>query len=141
MRILFDTSAMYKRYENEPGRARVLSLAEQATEVCVAAHCKLELMSALNRQRHDAVLEQLDYLRIMQVVRSEFAEFTVLPLDERVERLAIAAMERVRLRAMDAWHIGAAQSAQVELFVTADRRQAIAAQAAGLVTELVEADK
>ena len=42
MRVLFDTSAMYKRYDNEPGRARVISLAEQADEVCVAAHCKLE---------------------------------------------------------------------------------------------------
>ena len=139
MRVLFDTSAMYKRYDNEPGRARVISLAEQADEVCVAAHCKLEVASALNRQRHDAVLNDEDYARIMEVVQGEFDEFTVLALDARAERLALAAMERVRLRAMDAWHIGAAQAAFVDLFVTADRKQAHAAQAVGLKTEYVGA--
>jgi predicted nucleic acid-binding protein len=40
---------------------------------------------------------------------------------------------------MDALHIGAARAARVDLFVTADRRQAQAAQALGLTTELIEA--
>ncbi len=48
-------------------------------------------------------------------------------------------MERTRLRAMDALHIATAQLAGVDLFVTADRRQAAAAQTAGLKTQLVEA--
>ena len=139
MRILFDTSAIYKRYDDEPGRARVLRLAEQAAEVCVAAHCKLEVASAFNRQRHDKALGLQDYARIMEVVNGEFAEFTIVALNARVEGLSVAAMERVRLRAMDALHIGAAQAALVDLFVTADRRQAQAAQAVGLKTELVEA--
>ena len=39
---------------------------------------------------------------------------------------------------MDALHIGIAQAARVDLFVTADKRQAIAAQAMGLKTELIE---
>ena len=41
--------------------------------------------------------------------------------------------------AMEALHIGTAQVARVDLFVTADRKQALAAQAAGLKTELIEA--
>lgn len=48
-------------------------------------------------------------------------------------------MQRARLRGMDALHIGSAQAAAVELFVTADRRQADAARSAGLLTELIEA--
>jgi predicted nucleic acid-binding protein len=39
---------------------------------------------------------------------------------------------------MDALHIGTAQAARVDLFVTADKRQAAAAQAVGLKTELIE---
>ena len=47
-------------------------------------------------------------------------------------------MEVSRLRAMDALHIGTAKAAYVDLFVTADKRQAAAAQAVGLKTELIE---
>ena len=54
-----------------------------------------------------------------------------------VEMLAIAAMESARLHAMDALHIATAQHAQVDLFVTADRRQASVARAVGLTTELI----
>jgi predicted nucleic acid-binding protein len=40
---------------------------------------------------------------------------------------------------MDALHIGSAQAARVNLFVTADRRQATAAEAVGLRTQCIEA--
>jgi predicted nucleic acid-binding protein len=139
MRVLFDSSAMYKRYNEEAGRARVMALASQALEICAAVHCKVEIVSALNRQRHDGLLGEDDYARIMAVVQRDFADFSTSPLDTQVETLTVAAMEVSRLPAMDALHIGTARAANVDLFVTADRRQALAAQAIGLVTELIEA--
>ena len=139
MRILFDTSALYKRYRAEPGRDQLMAASDRAREVVVAAHCKTEIASALNRQRHDGVLAAPDYARIMSVVHADFADFSCMALDRRVEALAIAAMEPNRLRAIDALHIGTAQAAEVDLFVTADRRQAAAAAAVGLKIELIEA--
>ncbi|RZJ01101.1 MAG: PIN domain-containing protein [Rubrivivax sp.] len=139
MKVLFDTSALYKRYNDEPGRAQVLDLGERAREVIVAAHCKTEIASAINRQRHDGLVEDDEYARIMTAVHGDFAEFVRLDVDESVEAFAIAAMERSRLRAMEALHIGTAQAARVDLFVTADRKQAVAAKAVGLKIELVEA--
>ncbi len=139
MRILLDASAMYKQYNDERGSARVRALTGSAREMVVAAHCKTEVASAINRQRHDQLLGPEGYLRIMAIVQQHFNAFSRLELDRRVEALAIAAMERSRLRAMDALHIASAQSAGVDLFVTADRRQAAAAEAAGLNTELIEA--
>ena len=139
MRILYDTSALYKRYNDEPGRERVLALGAGASDVVVAAHCKSEIASAINRQRHDGLVSAPDYARIMAVVNADFAEFSRMDLDDRVEALANSAMERSRLRAMDALHIGTALAARVDLFVTADRRQALAAQTAGLKTELIGA--
>ncbi|MFM9879843.1 MAG: type II toxin-antitoxin system VapC family toxin [Burkholderiaceae bacterium] len=137
MRILFDTSALYKRYSAEAGRAQVMALGEQADEICVAAHGKSEIASALNRQRHDGLIGDADYQRIMAVVTQEFFEFHYQALDSRVEALAIAAMEKSHLGAMDALHIGSAKAAGVDLFVTADKRQALAAEAVGLKTQLV----
>lgn len=139
MRLLMDSSALFKRYNDEPGRARVMSLCSQAHELVVAAHCRTEITSALNRQRHDGVLNDTDYAHILDVLQADFAAFALMPIDRRVEAFAAAAMERVPQRAMDALHIATAQAAAVDLFVTADRRLAAAAREAGLLTECVEA--
>ena len=77
--------------------------------------------------------------RLMAVVKADFDDFTLFALDARVEAYAVAAMEISRLRATDALHIGTAKAAYVDLFLTADKRQARAAQAVGLTTELIEA--
>lgn len=139
MRVLVDTSALYKRYNLEAGRDQLVAVSERADELVIAGHCKAEIASALNRQRHDGLLNANDYARIMAVVTADFNDFTVFALDHRVEAYAMSAMELSRLRAMDALHIGTAKAAYVDLFVTADKRQALAAQAVGLATELIEA--
>ncbi len=138
-RMLFDSSALYKRYQLEPGRDQVLQLGQLADEVVVAAHCRAEIASVLNRQRHDGFLPDLDYDRMMREVELEFDDFSVMPLNKRVEAFAIAAMCRARLRAMDALHIGTAMAVGIDLFVTADKRQAQVAQMVGLTTELIGA--
>ena len=137
MRVLFDTSALYKRYDAEPGHDRVMAISDDADDIVVAPHCKIEIASALNRQRHDGKLTLADYTRILAVVQRDFGGFTCQALGPPVEMLALAAMESARLRAMDALHIATAQHAQVDLFVTADRRQASVARAVGLTTELL----
>lgn len=139
MRILMDTSALFKRYNLESGRDQVLAVGERANELIVAGHCRTEIASALNRQQHEGMLSAEDYARIMLIVNEEFRDFEVFAIDGRVEGFSISAMEVSRLRAMDALHIGTAKAAHVDLFVTADRRQAAAAQAVGLETELIEA--
>ena len=139
MRVLVDTSALYKRYNREAGRDQLMAVSERADELVIAGHCKAEIASALNRQRHDGLLNARDYARIMAVVKADFDDFTLFALNGRVEAYAVAAMEVSRLRAMDALHIGTAKAAYVDLFVTADKRQALAAQAVGLTTDLIEA--
>ncbi len=139
MRILFDTSALFKRYNVEAGRDQMIAAGDRASEVMVAAHCKSEIASALNRNRHDGLVNGEDYAQIMRAVHADFADFTLVALDAQVEAHSISAMEKSRLRALDALHIGTAQAAGVDLFVTADRRQAMAAEAVGLKTELITA--
>jgi uncharacterized protein len=138
-RILFDSSALYKRYNRELGRELVLSFFERARVVVVAAHGLTEIASAFHRQRHDGLLSDQDYDVMMQRVQRDFSEFEVMSLDRRVEAFAIAAMRRARLRAMDALHVGTAMAAGIDLFVTADRRQADAAKSVGVVTEWIGA--
>ena len=138
MNVLFDASALFKRYSGEAGVNRVLQLQALASAVTAAAHCKTEVASALTRQWHEGAFSDAEYERVLADIHADFDELAVMPLSNQTERYAIAAMRLATLRGMDALHIGTAQAASVDLFVTADRRQAAAAQAVGLKTELIE---
>ena len=138
MNVLFDASALFKRYSGEAGVRRVLQLQAQATEVTAAVNCKTEVASALTRQWREGSFSDAEYDRMLTAIHADFDELTVMPLSAQAERSAIAAMRVATLRGMDALHIGTAQAARVDLFVTADKRQATAAHALGLKTELIE---
>ena len=137
-RLMFDTSALTKRYAAEAGRERVLLLFEGASDLLVAAHCKTEVASALLRRRREGTLPASEFDRAWAAAQRDVADMTVVPLDARVERFAFAAMEQGPLRAMDALHVGSALASRVDLFVTADRRQAQVARGMGLITELID---
>ena len=137
-RLMFDTSALTKRYASEAGRERVLALFETASELLVAAHCKTEIASALLRRRREGSLPASEFDRAWAMAQSDVGDMTLVPLDQRVERFAFAAMAQGSLRGMDALHVGSALASSVDLFVTADRRQAQAARSMGLPTELIE---
>ncbi|WP_431099123.1 type II toxin-antitoxin system VapC family toxin [Polaromonas aquatica] len=137
-RLMFDASALTKRYASEAGRDRVLMLFETASELLVAAHCKTEVASALLRRRRDGSLPAPEFDRAWAAAQRDVADMTLVPLDAHVERFAFAAMEQGPLRGMDAMHVGSALASRVDLFVTADRRQAQVARGMGLATELIE---
>lgn len=137
-RLMFDASALTKRYASEAGRERVLMLFGTASELLVAAHCKTEVASALLRRKRDGSLPAQEFDRAWAAAQRDVADMTLVPLDAHVERFAFAAMEQGPLRGMDALHVGSALASRVDLFVTADRRQAQVARGMGLATELIE---
>ncbi len=138
MKILFDTSALLKRYLPESGREAVLALVSSATQAVAAPHCKVELYSALNRVRRETQASAASYRDTCAEVERNFSDMEVLPLSANVERFAVRALEASAMRAMDALHVGAALAAGVDLFVTADIRQFNGAQALGLNATLLK---
>jgi len=139
MKLFLDSSAIAKRYKRESGRDTVERLLMAADTVVMAAHCKVEIASSLSREIHDNSIDMGQYAHAMGEVMQDFVDFDVRPISPEIEALAIAAMAHNHLRAIDALHIGTAQAERVDLFVTADRKQALAAQVVGLKTELIEA--
>ena len=139
MKLLLDTSALVQRYVPEAGHDQVAAALAKAHSLYVAAHCKLEIFATLDRLRRERWLDEAGYARIAAELRENFAGMRSVDLDAAVEAAAMAAIERSGIPGMDAVHIGSAQVARVDLFMTADRRQAAAAEAAGLAVQLVEA--
>ena len=134
---MFDSSAIFKRYTQEAGREQVLGVFERADRICVAPHLRLEVMTSANRLMRDRLIDAQGYAWLRQQLSDDVAQWEVMPLSTEVEQASMAALELVHVRAMDALHVGAAKVAQADLFVTADKRQAAAAMAMGLNTELV----
>ncbi len=139
MNVLFDATALFKRYSGETGCVRVQQLQLAATQITAAAHCKAEIASALTCQWRDGLFATQEYERMLLEIGRDFDDLTVLPLTAKVERNALAAMRLAPVCASAALHIATAQAAGVDLFVSADRKQTLAAQAVGLKTELIEA--
>ncbi len=138
MRILFDTSALLKRYLPESGRADMLEWFARARPVVAAPHCRVELYSALNRVRRETRASDAVYRQTCEEVERNFAGFDIVPWTTVLERAAIRALEASTLRAGDALHLAAALAARVDHFVTADQRQYQGAQALGLKATLLE---
>lgn len=138
MKLLVDTSALFKRFVNEAGQDAVETAIAEADTLVVAPHCKLELLSAAMRLRREGRLDTAAWQKVCDEIEASLEEVEVLPLTPSLERRAIQALDAAPLRAMDALHVAGAAMARVDLFVTADRRQALAAKAFGLTTQLIE---
>lgn len=137
-RVMLDASALLKRYASETGHARLLDVFAQADGLLVAAHCQSEVAAALLRRRGEGCLSEPDFERVWAAARRDIADMVRIPLDDHVERFAFAAMEHASLRVTDALHVGSALAANVDLFVTANRRLAQLAQAMGLAAECLD---
>lgn len=135
MKIVFDTSALLKRYLPEQGREAVLAWVNRAAPLVAAPHCKLELYSALARLAREGLVAEEPLRLTREAIEHSFTDIDVLPLTPQLERATIRALEAAPLRTVDALHVAAAWLARADLFVTADRRQAAAARAFGLNVE------
>lgn len=132
MRIFFDSSAFAKRYVREAGTDEVLSLCQQATELCLSAIAIPELASAFCRLQREGRVTAAQYQSLKKNLLLDIADAAVCDLAPEVMQHAVSSLEKNTLRAMDAMHIGAALALQVDRFVTADVRQLSAAKKMGL---------
>jgi predicted nucleic acid-binding protein len=133
----FDTSALIKRYVDEPGRREVLRLLREHD--CVAsAVMTVEVRSALWRCVRDG---SIDAARIPQVLRRFAVDCAFWALVEPRRDVLDAAEALVGthpLRTLDAIHVASAQlfasriAAPRLVFVSADARQTDVATALGM---------
>ena len=133
MRVYFDSSAFAKRYIEEAGSEAVLQWCDKATELAISVIAVPELVSAFCRLRRDGKLSVQQYLEIKSQLLADITDALICDTTPGSIRHAVKALETWALRGMDAIHLGAAMDCRAEVFVTADARQAKAAQALGLV--------
>lgn len=137
MRVFFDTSALVKRYVEEAGSADVLHWCDQASTLVLSVIAVPELISAFCRLQREGRITEPQYQRLKTELLADIADALICETSPTVVGHAVRALEAHALRGMDAIHIGAALQAGAQLFVTADNRQAQAAQGMGLQVQQV----
>lgn len=138
----FDTSALVKRYVDEPGRREVQQLFRRH-DCLMSAILPVELRSALRRRVTERTLDRAGVSAILKRVETDRAYWTVVEVGAEVLSGAEALVSAQPLRTLDAIHVASAQLFAARLsmsdliFVSADKRQTEAANAIGLMTRHV----
>ncbi len=132
---LFDTSALTKRYVTTEVDAGVVEsiCSQSGAVVAFSRFGQTELFSALSRRLRFGEMSEEEYLLILELYGRHVPEYAVALLTERVLGAAEDLFARHGLRAGDAVHVATGLTLQESglhfRFVTADRRQAVAAEA------------
>ncbi len=134
MRLVIDSSAFAKRYLREFGTDQLNDVLSMASELGVSIILVPEVISAMNRQVRESKISKADYRYIKQQFLLDINDTVILQTTPESIAKAIQLLEYNTLRAMDALHVSSALLWQADLFVTADKRQWLAAENAGLET-------
>ena len=137
MRVAMDSSALVKRYIEEPGSEEMDELLGNASELGICIILTPEVISAFNRLRRERRISAEEYDLLKGALLADVKDATVLQITPEVVSKAVMLLERNVLRSLDALHVAAALAWRADLFVTADRRQLQAAIDAGLATRFV----
>ncbi len=144
--IYLDTSAFIKLYLHEEGSAEVHRLVVAQEDPLPVTHLtELEFINALRFKVFIAEMapEEVDRLIGLYRDRKRSGQYFVPPLDPiALHELSLQMTDQtpaLGCRALDILHVAAARLCEATLFVTADKRQAALAEAAGRTVSLVPA--
>ncbi|MCL6493348.1 MAG: type II toxin-antitoxin system VapC family toxin [Ignavibacterium sp.] len=138
MNTFFDSSAFAKRYVEETGSDEVEKICIKSDLIALSSICFPEIISALNRRLRENNIVKSDYLLIKAKMIEEFESLEIVNVVPEVISKAITLLEKYNLRTLDALHISSAILWNADLFISADKRQILAAKKAGLKVKYIE---
>ena len=127
--LAVDTSALVKRYVDEPGSDAVIALMDDDPEWCASELVRCEATILLARLATSR--RQADHLT--RIFHADWDAFHVVPVDERCLSRAAEIGADFGLRVVDAIHLAAAARLPAPVrYLTLDPRQVLAAVALDL---------
>jgi predicted nucleic acid-binding protein len=138
-----DTSALVKRFVDEPGSAAVDRYILVRDPVATASIAYAELYSALTRKRREGDLSEEKYALACRQLEEEWQSYSSVELREDILHSARDLIQRHAIRAADGIHLASALQFQAGVgqavtFVAVDNRLLRAAAAEHLQTVNVE---
>ena len=134
----FDSSAFAKRFIEESGSDEIEKICFNSESIAVSSICFPEIISALNRRLRESSISKKDYLLIKERLIEEFEHIEIINVVPEVIAKSITLLEKNSLRTLDAIHVASALMWKPNLFVSADKRQVVAAKKVGMKIQFVE---
>ena len=134
MRIFCDTSALAKRYVQEPGSEELEKLFSSiATEIFISTLAFVEFASAMGRKLRNKEIATAKVSETIKELEEDWFEvFVKIPLEDMLaEKAAFIALEH-SLKGADAVHLASAQVIGAELFIASDNKLIRAAEKMGI---------
>ena len=130
MSLYVDSSALLKRYIDEPDSEAAEALLRSDPSLLTARHTIVEVRRNLAR-----LLDETDAAAARSAFTQDLRVFSIVELDEVTCETAAAIAEMTGVRTLDALHLAAAQrvGGSAVPFLTFDLRQAQAARTLGLI--------
>lgn len=127
MTLYADTSALLKRYVDEPDSDRAVELLGSDAQLVTGRHTVVEVRRNLAR-----LLSTTEATAARAVFAEDLASVSIVELDAATCELAATIAEQTGVRTLDALHLGAASRLGTAMtFLTFDVRQSQAARALG----------
>ncbi len=127
MTLYADTSALLKRYVDEPDSDRTVELLVSDPVLVTGRHTIVEL-----RRNLACLLSASHATSARAAFAEDVASLSIVELDQDTCKLAATIAEQTGVRTLDALHLGAARRLGTTLtFLTFDVRQAQAARSLG----------
>jgi predicted nucleic acid-binding protein len=127
MTLYVDSSALLKRYVDEPDSDRAVELLSADPLLVTGRHTIVEVRRNLGR-----LLAPTDATAARAAFGADLASFAIVELDAATCELAATIAEQTGVRTLDGLHLGAASRLGTGVgFLTFDVRQATAARALG----------
>lgn len=139
MILYLDTSAIVKRYFEEPESTALLSEWKKAAEIVTSAVAYAETLAAFYRKKREASIEEGVFGKILHDFRLDWRSFIRVDVTDELNGTLDRMIEKYPLRGFDAIHLSSAVLVKKNLpeeflFACFDQRLARAAWEAGLET-------
>ena len=134
MRIFLDTSALAKRYVQEPGSEELEDLFSSFTvEIFISTLAFVEFASAMGRKLRDKEMTRAKVVKTIKELEKDWSEvFAKIPLEDMLAETAAALALEYSLKGADAVHLASANVADAELLVASDKKLIQAAKKMGI---------
>lgn len=135
--LFFDTSALVKRYHDEPGTETVDALIEGGDGVVISSLAIVETASAFRRKYNQGHVEKESMeLLLAAFFREALEDFQIIPMEESIVQFSFDLVLDADLRTLDSLQLAAALSIGADddtvTFVSADRALVSTAESRGL---------
>jgi uncharacterized protein len=108
MKLFFDTSALVKKYINEPGSDKVDELMENADQIYISVITEIEMLSTFKRLLVEKAITSNDYEILTNEFIFDYQYFNQITFDQDISNNAKKIIEKYQLKSLDSIQLGTA---------------------------------